>query len=91
MLTSSLDGSVRIWDLKGEALFGELINEHVLRLRAGGSKAGARCVAISPNGRTIAAGAVDGSVSFQYFLYYLRSIYNLCKLISLIFLLFFFA
>ena len=34
ILTSGLDGALRVWDLSGEALFGHLMNKHVLQIRS---------------------------------------------------------
>jgi WD repeat-containing protein 70 len=34
IMTAGLDGALRIWDLTGEALFGNLINKHVLKIRS---------------------------------------------------------
>lgn len=52
VLTSSLDGTLRIWELTGEALFGNLINKSVLKLRSavGCQRVGAMCCAYSPSG-----------------------------------------
>ena len=33
VLTSSLDGSVRVWDLTGETTLGNLCSKHVLKIR----------------------------------------------------------
>lgn len=53
ILTSSLDGSVRIWDLLGLAHFGDLCSLHVLKIRcsgAGQSRLGASSCCYSPSG-----------------------------------------
>lgn len=52
VLTSGLDGSLRVWDLLGEAHFGHLINKHVLKVRAatGQGRLGATACCYSPNG-----------------------------------------
>jgi WD40 repeat protein len=52
ILTSSLDGSLRIWDITGEAAFGKLINSHVLKIRTpvGRSRIGATCCCYSTDG-----------------------------------------
>lgn len=64
IISSSLDGSVRIWDLLGEAHFGNLISKHVLKLRGatGQGRLGATCCCYSPNGMKVFAGAADGSI-----------------------------
>lgn len=67
IITSSLDGTVRVWDLKGEALFGSLINKHVLKLRltsatASVSRHSATCCAYSCDGKYILAGSSDGHI-----------------------------
>lgn len=52
VMTSSLDGSVRLWDLLGEAAFGNLVNKHVLKIRGltGQSRVGATSCCFSPDG-----------------------------------------
>ena len=52
ILTSSLDGSLRIWDLLGEAHFGNLINKNVLKLRAqtGQGRLAATACCYTPDG-----------------------------------------
>lgn len=68
VISSSLDGTVRIWDLLGEAAFGNLINKHVLKIRSmsasasGQTRIGATCCFVSSNGKYYVAGASDGSV-----------------------------
>ena len=64
VVTASLDGSVRIWDLKGEAIFGNLINKHVLKVRStsDGRRVGARCCAAAPGAQFMVGGATDGSI-----------------------------
>jgi WD40 repeat protein len=69
ILTSSLDGTLRIWDLLGEATFGCLINKHVLKIKAGPSsntagaaRIGATTCLYSPNAQRIIGGTLDGSV-----------------------------
>ncbi len=55
ILTSSLDGSLRLWDLTGEAAFGKLINSAVLKIRTppGKSRIGATCCCYSNDGRCL--------------------------------------
>lgn len=53
LATSSLDGTARIWDLMGEAHFGNLMNKVVLKLRSPSGTAGrigATAVCYSPDG-----------------------------------------
>jgi WD40 repeat protein len=66
VITSSLDGSIRIWDLNGERNFNMLMNKHVLKIRPSSGqpnqRLGATCCLYSPNGKRIIGGAVDGSI-----------------------------
>lgn len=67
IVTSSLDGTLRIWDLLGESVFGNLVNKHVLKVRslvaaAGQQRIGASCCTISSNGKFIGGGATDGTI-----------------------------
>lgn len=64
LLTSSLDGTLRIWDLTGTALFGKLINKHVLKVRAlkGTNRVGATSCCYSSTGSKMIAGCSDGSI-----------------------------
>jgi hypothetical protein len=64
VLTCSLDGSLRIWDLTGESTFGMLINKHVLKVRGVNSanRLGVTSCCYSPSGSKMVAGAADGSV-----------------------------
>jgi WD40 repeat protein len=57
LLTSSMDGSLRIWDLAGEANFGNLCNKHVLKVRgkSGQPRVGARCCTYSLDGQYFSA------------------------------------
>lgn len=52
ILTSSLDGSLRLFDLLGEAHFGQLTSKHVLKMRGtvGQSRLGAMSCCFSPDG-----------------------------------------
>lgn len=67
LLSSGLDGSLRLWNLEGEQTFGGLICKHVLKIRnvssgPGLSRIAATCCAFSPNGKQMAAGTADGWV-----------------------------
>lgn len=63
ILTASLDGSARIWDLLGEATFGMLINKHVLKLKTSNNqRLGATACCYAPNGLRVYVGAADGSI-----------------------------
>ena len=52
VLTSSLDGSLRVWDLLGESTFGNLCSKHVLKIRGvtGQNRVGATSCCYTPNG-----------------------------------------
>lgn len=63
VLSSSLDGTVRVWDLEGEASFGKLTNKQVLKLKGKtAARIGATCCCFAPDGTRLAAGGADGSV-----------------------------
>lgn len=64
VLTCSLDGSMRIWDLQGETTFGTLVNKHVLKVKpaTGNNRLGLHSCCYSPTGNKVAGGAADGSV-----------------------------
>ena len=64
LMTSGLDGAVRIWDLLGEAAFGQLMNKSVLKIRGvtGQNRVGATSCCYSPNGLKLVGGAADGSI-----------------------------
>eukprot|EP00607_Mallomonas_marina_P001345 CAMPEP_0182438536 /NCGR_PEP_ID=MMETSP1167-20130531/85832_1 /TAXON_ID=2988 /ORGANISM="Mallomonas Sp, Strain CCMP3275" /LENGTH=650 /DNA_ID=CAMNT_0024631947 /DNA_START=87 /DNA_END=2039 /DNA_ORIENTATION=- len=66
LLTSSLDGSLRIWNLEGEALFGNLKSEHVLKIKGktGQMRVGATSCCYSPDGTMVVGGGADGSIQF---------------------------
>ncbi len=69
VLTSSLDGTLRLWDLLGQATFGCLINKQVLKLRSaqqGTARVSATTCAYSPDGQKIAGGGADGSIQIWY-------------------------
>lgn len=64
IISSSIDGSVRVWDLLGDATFGKLCNKHVLKIRGvtGTNRVGAMSCCYAPNGLKIIGGASDGTV-----------------------------
>lgn len=64
VMTCSLDGSIRIWDLLGESTFGSLVNRHVLKVRGlqSANRVGVTSCCYSPSAIKIVAGAADGSV-----------------------------
>jgi WD40 repeat protein len=66
ILTSGLDGALRLWDLRGEALFGNLINKHVLKIRPRSgqvnARIGATCCGYSMDGKCMIGGATDGTI-----------------------------
>ena len=70
ILTSGLDGSLRIWDLRGEALFGNLINKHVLKIRPKTGqitvRLGATCCCYSRDGSRAIAGVSDGTIHIWF-------------------------
>jgi hypothetical protein len=53
VMTCSLDGSLRLWDLLGEAAFGNLLNKHVLKIRAatGQNRVGATSCCYNRDGK----------------------------------------
>jgi WD40 repeat protein len=70
LLTCSLDGSLRLWDLRGEALFGNLINKHVLKIRPKNGqltvRIGATCCSYTRDGKTMVGGAADGTIHIWF-------------------------
>ena len=64
VITSSLDGTVRMWDILNEAAFGNLINRHVLKVKTkpGQGRLGVSACCYSHGGTRVYAGCVDGSV-----------------------------
>uniref|UniRef100_A0A7S4HVB9 FHA domain-containing protein n=1 Tax=Odontella aurita TaxID=265563 RepID=A0A7S4HVB9_9STRA len=63
VLTSSLDGSARLWDLNGKMQFSKLLCDRVVRAKnARGQRTGVTCTVFHPGGREIALGTSDGSV-----------------------------
>lgn len=70
LMTSGLDGTLRLWDLRGEALFGNLINKHVLKIRPKTGQAnvriGATCCAYSADGKCMVGGASDGTIHIWF-------------------------
>lgn len=63
MITSSLDGTVRVWSLGGKQTFKKLINTTVLKFK---SKRGRRCAVttcrFNLDGTLIAGGTMDGQI-----------------------------
>lgn len=70
ILTSGLDGALRIWDLRGEALFGNLINKHVLKIKPKSgqntSRLGATSCCYSRDGTKAIGGASDGTIHIWF-------------------------
>ncbi len=70
ILTSGLDGALRIWDLRGEALFGNLMNKHVLKIRPKTGQTavriGATCCCYSKDGTRMIGGASDGTIHIWF-------------------------
>lgn len=64
VLTCSLDGTLRIWNLLGECTFGNLINKHVLKVRGlvSANRVGVTSCCYSPSGMKIIGGTNDGSI-----------------------------
>jgi hypothetical protein len=63
MITSSTDGTVRTWDLRGKTHFEELLCWQVLKARSEqGRRAGVTRCRWSPDGKQILAGCQDGSL-----------------------------
>ena len=79
ILTSSMDGSMRIWDLLGEAHFGCLMNKSVLKIRSdsGQARLGASCCCYSKLGSRMVGGGADGSVH----VFFERKIYGKADII----------
>lgn len=51
ILTSSLDGTLRLWDIEGEAAFGNLTNKHVLKVKGKtAARIAATCCCFSRDG-----------------------------------------
>lgn len=70
ILTSSLDGSLRIWDLLGEALFGNLTCKHVLKIRGatGVARVGATSCCYSPTGTSFCNADAIAILNCRHFL-----------------------
>jgi WD40 repeat protein len=63
VLTASLDGSVRLWNLKGKTVFYKLTCETVYSIKsARGKRTAVTSVAFHPGGRDFAVGTSCGSV-----------------------------
>jgi len=75
VMTSSLDGTLRIWDLNGDQHFGTLVNKHVLKIRAttgANARIGATCCSFTSSGNKMLGGASDGTIH----IWNERKIYN---------------
>ena len=65
VLSASLDGTLRVWDLNGTQVLGGIANKHVLKLRAsvaGQNRLGATSCCYARDASKVIAGAADGSV-----------------------------
>lgn len=63
VLTSSMDGSARIWNLNGKTQFHMLVCDKVYRAKnAKGQRVGVTAVAFHPSGREFALGTACGSI-----------------------------
>ena len=64
VMTGSLDGTLRIWDLEGARALGLLVNKHVLKIQSknGQNRIGATSCCFTPEGDKMIGGAADGSV-----------------------------
>mmetsp|Transcript_14144 Transcript_14144/g.21160 ORF Transcript_14144/g.21160 Transcript_14144/m.21160 type:complete len:777 (-) Transcript_14144:162-2492(-) len=64
ILSSGLEGALRLWDLRGEANFGNLMNKHVLKIRGktGQTRVGATCCSFNRDGSKMIGGATDGTI-----------------------------
>ena len=63
VMTASLDGSVRFWNLGGKTVFEELQCGDVIKLRSTSKpRVGATAAALSPDGRCVLAAGDDGSL-----------------------------
>eukprot|EP00953_Heterococcus_sp_UTEX-ZZ885_P004891 3120-Heterococcus_DN1.PRE.1 len=64
VMTSAMDGTVRIWDLNGRTSFDKLLCKTVLKVR--GAKVGGKvivtCASYCPEGKLIGCGGADGSI-----------------------------
>ena len=63
-ITSSLDGTIRIWDItsKPYGISQNLCQEHVVKLKGNTMRVRCHCCCYSPNSSLIAGGAEDGSI-----------------------------
>jgi len=63
VLTSSIDGSARLWNLKGKTQFQMLVCDKVFQPKSErGQRTGVNCVAFHPGGREFAVGTSCGSI-----------------------------
>jgi len=67
MITSSTDGTVRTWDMRGKTHFEELLCWQVLKARSKqGRRVGVTRCRWSPDGKAIVAGCQDGSLQLWH-------------------------
>lgn len=63
VMTASLDGTVRLWDLQGPTNFNQLLCKRVIKARsARNTKVAVMCACFSPLADYVAAGCQDGSI-----------------------------
>ncbi|CAI5714953.1 unnamed protein product [Hyaloperonospora brassicae] len=63
MITSSLDGTVRLWNLEGKQTFNKLVNTSVFKLKdRRGRRCGVTACRFNPEGGLIAGATMDGQV-----------------------------
>ncbi|CAH0487888.1 unnamed protein product [Peronospora farinosa] len=63
MITSSLDGTVRLWSLGGKQAFNKLVNTSVFKFKdRRGRRCGVTTCRFNPDGRLIAGATMDGQV-----------------------------
>jgi WD40 repeat protein/pSer/pThr/pTyr-binding forkhead associated (FHA) protein len=63
VLTGSLDGSARLWNLSGKTQFDKLVSDRVFVAKSGrGQRTAVTCVVFHPGGREFAVGTSCGSI-----------------------------